>query len=168
MQELFQNYPLTNYTFDSKNYFAIVDFTRRVKVDEFLSDVSFIYDKYSIKEGEKPEDVSYRFYGTSKLHWVILITNKIIDHEDEWCLPYDQIVKIARKKYTNIFAVHHYVDADGYVVNEPEVEDTVHGPYPVSNLEYEVSENEKKRTVNILRPELVNLFVQEFKKVIQQ
>ena len=160
----FNSYPLTDYSFDSKNFFYIVDFTARVKILDYLTSSDFIYDSYSIKDGERPEDIAFVQYGSSNLHWVILMTNQIIDPQEDWCLKYQDVVEITKRKYPDIYAAHHYVNSDGLIVdNQPSnIVDVI----PVSNLEYEVAENEKKRLIKLLKPSLVSQFVNDFQKAI--
>ena len=39
-----------------------------------------MFDKYEVTDGEKPEDVSMKFYGgTPYHHWVVLSMNNIKD-----------------------------------------------------------------------------------------
>lgn len=170
----FDSFPITDYSFDSKNYFLITDFTSRVKVNKFLTSTSFVYDSYDLLDGERPEDVAYKFYNTTQLHWVLLLVNDIIDPYDDWCLSSDSVTAIAKKKYSNIFATHHWVNDKGFVVDSPYLGiegtsiliDPVSGPFPVSNLQNDTDINEKKRTIKILKPQLVNTFVSEFRKAI--
>ena len=60
------------------------DIIRRVKLRSNIADNIFSYDPYDIKDGERPDILAHQFYdGTSKLAWVILITNEIHDlYED--------------------------------------------------------------------------------------
>lgn len=160
----FNLYPLTDYSFDKKNFFYIVDFTARVKILDYLTSSDFIYDTYSVGEGERPEDIAFTQYGSSSLHWIILMTNEVIDPKEDWCLKYQDVVSIAKRKYADIYAVHHWVDSDGLIVdrNDLNITDVI----PVSNLEYEVAENEKKRLIKLLKPSLVSQFVNDFQKAI--
>ena len=53
----------------------MTDITRRARI----SDQSVIYgasfDYYDIKDTERAEDIAHRYYGDSKLHWIILMIN---------------------------------------------------------------------------------------------
>lgn len=160
----FNYYPLTDFSFDKKNFFYIVDFTSRVKILDYLTTSDFIYDSYSVKEGERPEDIAFTQYGSSGLHWIILMTNEIIDPQEDWCLKYQDVVEIAKRKYADIFAVNHWVNSDGLIVDQNDL--NILDVIPVSNLEFEVAENEKKRLIKLLKPSLVSQFVNDFQKAI--
>ena len=43
-----------------------------------------LFDKYDVKEGEKPEDVAFKWFGDPELHWVILMTNNVTDRYYDW------------------------------------------------------------------------------------
>jgi hypothetical protein len=60
--------------------------------------------------------------------------------------------------------VHHYYDTElGYIVDEGFSNTT----NPVSNYEYETEENDAKRTVKVLDPELITTIEQEFDSLIR-
>lgn len=67
-------------------------------------------------------------------------------------------------KLNNQYNVHHYEDGVGFVVNE--VNENVYGEsfpgYPVSNYEYEVRENEKKRRIKLISPGLMSTILKNF------
>lgn len=67
-------------------------------------------------------------------------------------------------KLNNQYNVHHYEDEQGHVVNE--VNENVYGEskpsYPVSNYEYEVRQNEKKRRIKLISPSLLSTILKNF------
>jgi hypothetical protein len=71
--------------------------------------------------------------------------------------------KFITKKYgsANIYATHHYEDANKY-----EVDSDASGATAVSNYIYEETLNDSKRTIRIMQPEFVNLVVDEFKRLL--
>ena len=73
--------------FDMKNdgnYKLLPDILRRVKQRNAIKDGQFVFDNYDVKDGEKPEDIAYKWFGDAELHWVILMTNDITDRYYEW------------------------------------------------------------------------------------
>ena len=62
-------------------------------------------------------------------------------------------------------ATHHFYDPTiGYIVDENYSPSTV----AVTNYEYEVSENDKKRTVKVLNPDYLSLVVRQFETLIRE
>ena len=39
---------------------------------------------YTIKEGYKPEDVAYAYYGSTDYTWLVMMSNNIIDPYHQW------------------------------------------------------------------------------------
>ena len=42
------------------------------------------FEKYSVKDDERPDQVAYDFYNDSNLDWVFLTTNNIVNVRDQW------------------------------------------------------------------------------------
>ncbi|GAH23493.1 unnamed protein product, partial [marine sediment metagenome] len=57
-----------------KDYFNLA----RVREDIFKEDT--LYNEYYVKNGERPDQISYEKYGTEAFYWVILQVNDIIDY----------------------------------------------------------------------------------------
>lgn len=157
----FENFPLINYSLDGGvTGFTMTDIFRRVvaQTQNILTATS--YDEYDIQDGETPEILADKFYNDTKLYWVILVANEILDPRYDWPLPQQSLNAFITDKYGagNENTVHHYVNSDG---------DWVHSSYAgaktaVSNTDYETDLNEDKRRISILQPRFVPLFVEKF------
>jgi len=117
---LFENFPRIAYTLDDGATEQVVKdiFKRAILSKEFQNNNSY-YETYEVLGGETPENLSFRFYGTSELHWLILLTNNIIDPRFEWPLSQDNLIKQTQDKYgseRDIFTVNRAVNAKGYQV----------------------------------------------------
>ena len=42
------------------------------------------FEKYSVRDDERPDQIAYDFYNDSNLDWVVLTTNNIVHVRDEW------------------------------------------------------------------------------------
>ena len=161
----------------SSTYVTAKNIFRRMKIRDDLKSVFSVFDKYEIDDGDRPDTVARDFYGKSNLDWVVLITANIINVRDEWPLSDKEVYDFTVSKYglTEVNNIKHYetkkitnsrgvvvlrsgeiVDA-GFTINYYDGGDitttpsnTVRG---VTNYEYEVRENQKKRSIDILRPE---------------
>lgn len=110
----FNKYPLTEYSSDGYTL-PIVDITRRCNIiDEFKQNTSE-FSTYTIRDGERPEDVSMKFYGTPFLHWVIMLYNNIIDPYYDWPMSSTQFDKYILRKYADPFTVKQYVLSNGAI-----------------------------------------------------
>jgi hypothetical protein len=157
MTAYFDQFPKTYYTFDNVNATLITNFMARVAVSDELKNNVMLYDPYTIIDGETPEMVADRVYGDPFLHWVILLTNEIVDPRYDWCLSQNNLVSMCESKYTNMYGIHHYEDQDGYIVDS-----NFPGAVSISNYDYEDLLNEQKRTIVIMNQNLVQEFIKEF------
>jgi len=116
----FENFPSIAYTLDDGASEQVIKdiFKRAILSKEFQNNNSY-YETYEVLGEETPEQLSFRFYGTSELHWLILLTNNIIDPRFEWPLNQDNLVKQTQDKYgseRDIFTVNRAVNTKGYQV----------------------------------------------------
>ena len=60
----------------------VVDITRRAKLSDSIANTNYL--PYTIKEGMRPEDVAYLYYGDAELAWLVLLANNILDPYTQW------------------------------------------------------------------------------------
>jgi len=116
----FEKFPLFQYTLDDgASAQTLPDILRRIKISEELKKNNSFFDQYDIKDGETPEIVAQNWYGDSNLHWIILLSNDIIDPRFDWPMSYYNLVEFCKGKYgpANINKLHHYVNLNEYIVN---------------------------------------------------
>ena len=116
----FEKFPLLPYTLDNKKTFQLVpDILRRIKLSSEITQSGTFFDQYDVKDGETPEIVAQNWYGDSNLHWVILLSNDIIDPRFDWPMSYNNLVEFCNGKYgaVNINKLHHYVNLNEYIIN---------------------------------------------------
>ena len=174
--EYFETFPKIYYDIAGNgNYKLITDILRRFKVRNRIQEDPVMFDKYEVTDGEKPEDVSMRFYGTPYHHWVILSMNNIMDRFYDWPLSQIDFQTYIAEKYTNPDGIHHYeiTQSSGSTSKLDyshlvEVNSDTSGASSVSNREYEQRLQDNKRLIKILRPEYLSEFIEEFKRIIQR
>ena len=67
-------FPISN-----KEYVLAKNFFRRFKISDSAFENAVYFNKYTISDGERPDLIAKKFYGTPELDWVILLTNSIIN-----------------------------------------------------------------------------------------
>jgi hypothetical protein len=198
--DFFSDFPKIGYSLDDNaTQQVVVDILKRVIVQKEYQENASYYEEYDIKHGETPEEVSFRFYGTTSLHWIILMVNNIIDPRFNWPMSEENLVKQVESKYggeNNIFTLNRAKDAKGYQVEtffilseesthkEPirliyeGLEDSINTPVIYqqsetiadfeSNYEVESQKNEKLRSIKIIKPEIVQDIVTNYKQLISK
>lgn len=81
---------------------VVKDITRNARIKkEVLSNIS-LYDEYDIVDGETPEIISEKFYGTPEYHWVIMIANEKYNHISDFPLQETYLQKHIATYYNPI------------------------------------------------------------------
>ena len=161
------------------NYKLLPDILRRVKQRSAIKQGQFVFDNYDVRDGEKPEDVAYKWFGDAQLHWVILMTNNITDRYYQWPLTQPQFQEHLTDKYGagSEDAVHHYektTDSGRTSSNGPsdyshKVECNSDDGIPdiITNRQYEQRLQDKYRSIRLLDRQYLNTFVEEFENLIK-
>lgn len=93
-------YDLTKPGSNTVNIIVVKDIVRRVKLNSNVASSVFSYDEYDIQEGERPDILAHQFYNSSKLAWIILLTNEIHDVYDDWPRTERELRNMINKKYS--------------------------------------------------------------------
>ena len=116
MSNYFRRLPNLDYPSLLKNRESNTDFVqtknlfRRAKIREDLFANFMQFDKYEIIGDERPDNVAEKVYDNPNLDWVVLMSNNIIDINNEWPLPQLQLNSFLNNKYTpqELVSIHHY------------------------------------------------------------
>jgi hypothetical protein len=141
--------------------FLMTDITRNIRFrKEVLANIT-VYDYYDIVDGETPEVISDKIYGTPEYHWVIMLANDLYDYRSDFPMTYTALQQYVTDKYGSAAdSIHHWQDPTGkYVVDQ-----TYSGATSVSNRQYEETVNETKRRIKIVSPTLIQKVLKNYKE----
>jgi len=172
----FKGFRRIQYGFDKRNFKDVTDIMSRIKVRDKIINEASLYNKYDVKSGETPENIAFKHFGTTQLHWVILLTNNIQDRYYDWPMSEQEFELFITDKYSNPDGIHHYEitqssgkqsgnGPDDYT-HKIEVNSTVSGANSVLNREYKSRLQDKKRLIKLLDPEFLPQFLREFNELI--
>jgi len=172
----FSRFPLMVYDVKgNEDYKLLPDILRRVKIRSGLRAGSFLFDKYDVRDGERPEDVAFKMYGDAELHWVILMTNDVTDGYYQWPLSQPQFQEHITDKYGagNEDAVHHYEKTqDSGPTSSTDFSHLVEcnegdeGFGIISNRDYEYRKQDEYRQIRLLDKRFLDSFLEEFDNLI--
>ena len=168
----------------SQNYLLVKNLFRRCKLRDDLQNVFTVFDKYEIVEGARPDTVAEEFYGSAELDWVVLMTAGIVNARDEWPLSDKEIYDYALDVYgDNLNDIHHYetkeikyqngklilpkgktVDSTFTIPDPDDYTLTLNPVAGISNYEYEVIKNNKKRSIYLLKPGYLQQFLNDMRQ----
>lgn len=174
----FSRFPMMVYDVKNNgNYKILPDILRRVKQRNAIASGQFIFDNYDVKNGEKPEDIAYKWFGDAQLHWVILMTNNVTDRFHQWPMSQPQFQKFLEDKYDNPDGIHHYeiTKSSGKTSSSGpndyshlvEVNSDTDNASSISNREYEERLQDKYRSIKLLNQRFLSDFLEEFDKLIK-
>lgn len=174
----------------SYDYVRVKNLFRRAKIrDDFFQNAT-TFTKYKITGEERPDQVAEKIYGSPTYDWVVLISNNILNVRTEWPLSDSEFSDFLSRKYTEaeLSAVHHYettliTDSKGKMIVPAGniVDSTFTVKYydggtslmvtknpvkTVSNYEYEIQQNDKKRNIYVLRPRYLQTAVDDMRRIM--
>jgi len=190
------DYPsLLNSRESNTDYVQTKNLFRRVKIREDLFSNFMQFDRYKVQGDERPDTVSENVYGKSTLDWVILLSNNIIDIKNEWPLTQLQLNEFLNEKYTpqELVSIHHYETLElrdnknqlilpaGITVDENFNMEYMSGGQirstnslvdgrpikAVTFFDHENELNDRKRNINVLKPEFLGVFIKEFERIMK-
>lgn len=170
----FERFPLIPYdSVGNGNFKYVTNLLKRVGVRAKVRTNISVFDTYEVKEGETPEMIADKLYDDPELHWVVLLMNDISDRYHQWPLNHNQFIAHINDKYSNIDAVHHYeieqTSGDTTLKINIGTDNTEHsGATAITNYEYEVAEEDKKRKIRLLDPEYIEAFIVEYQNLMNE
>ena len=94
----------------NQDYTTIKNIWRRPKLRQDIANAITAFNYYQIKDGERPDQIAEKVYGDPELDWVILITNNIINLNEEWPLDNNSFYNYLIEKYgteEKLQEIHH-------------------------------------------------------------
>lgn len=215
MAKYFNYFPKEYYYLNdnSSSLDVVTNITSKFKFDDDFKNNTVVYYEYEVQDGETPEIVAHKLYGSTERHWIILSLNDIVNPQTDWPIKQNSLLKIIDKKYqaaeyanssttgagttwadTNIHSYYKVetqtnnlnqkkfidkiqIDANTYAnVTSSSESYTLQSGYSITlditketktYLEYEIEQNDNKRTIKILKDEFIDSVEEEFKRVIR-
>jgi len=175
------------------SYTEVKNLFKRVKLSNKLFQDLTNFTKYQIVGDERPDNVANKIYNNPNYDWIILLSNNIINIQDEWPMSNRTFELYMNKKYgvTNYDNIHHYESIevkdssnnytvlkkglevpsdysitfyDGALGRMSTVTDTNVG---VTNYEYESKIQDDKRNIFLLRSDLIQTVVRDIKSLME-
>jgi hypothetical protein len=172
----FERFPTGQYIQPgTQTYKLVSDLFRRIKIRDKVKDVASLYSEYFVTNGERPEHIAQKHFGSPMLHWVILITNSVTDAYYEWPLSFQAFEEYVSSKYANPDAIHHYEKVQSSGPTESinyshliECNSTDVGAQSVSNREFEQREQDRISRIKLLNPAYLPMMIEEFERLMNE
>ena len=187
---MIKNLPDLLYNFSSKpidpDFLLVKNIWRRAQIlTEFKNQV-LLFTEITVQDGERPEDIATRYYGNPFYNWTILIANDIVDYYAQWPKSVTQLQEFSNQKYENAQATKHYITTEvkdsagniivpaGKIVPQNYQVTYFNGTTTVtsspvasvSNAQYEIELNNEKQRIQIVRPNIIEDFVETYNQIL--
>ena len=159
--------------------------------NDIFQDLTF-FTKYQVKGDDRPDNVAYSLYNDASLDWVILLSNNIINVQNEWPMSQADLDRYLLDKYGNheaLYGTHHYetqevknssgvtivkegltVDSDfsvtfyDYMMDSLETKSNI--TTVVTNYEYEIEIENDKRNIFVLKSRYLNVVKDDLEEIM--
>ena len=173
-------------------YNTVKNLFKRARIrDDIFSDLMY-FTKYKIVGDDRPDQVAYKLYGDSRYDWVVLLSNNVMNVASEWPMSQVSFYNYMIRKYGNelkFYDVHHYEtkeirDSIGRIVTRAGLEvpkdyvvsyydaelegqvTTTDSTVSFSNYDYEVSLENDKRNIFVLKPEFLSVIKNDLDEIM--
>lgn len=166
----FKNFPTLLYPFYINGQVVgkvVKDITLNVRVIKSVLANITLYDEYLMQDGDTPEIIAEKMYKDPNLHWTIMLVNDRYDYINDFPVPDSILEQVVLEKYGagnrnaihNLYGRLHYEDAFGNIVDS-----SAAFAVPVTNYDYESRLNEEKRSIKLISPDLIHVFVTDIQE----
>ena len=175
------------------NYTQVKNFFKKGKLREDLFQDLTVFEKYSVKGDDRPDNVAFEIYGDANLDWVVLLSNNIINIHNEWPLNQQAFETYLLDKYgtlAKLDEIHHYesnevkdmsgiiifpkgvrVSAAQSVSYYEQLSEEVITVNPISkavtNYQYEQKVNDDKRNIFLIKPIYLNVVFDDLEEMME-
>jgi len=179
MANYFSSIPNVDYDINGtepNQFRSVTNIMQRVRFKPSVLENITDYYPYYVREGERPDIVSFNTYGTVAYSYLILLINNIVDPLFDWPLPSRQFENYIIEQYGSVSAAqstnkYYYqivraeVARTGVSERVPEykiiVDQTTYNSLDASvrsaqNVyDYEVEQNDNKREIKLINPDFI-------------
>ena len=190
MANYFSSIPNVDYDINGtepNQFRSVTNIMQRIRFKPSVLENITDYYPYYVREGERPDIVSFNTYGTVAYSYLILLINNIVDPLFDWPLPSRQFENYIIEQYGSVSAAqstnkyyYQFVRAEvartGVSERVPEykiiVDQTTYNSLDASvrsaqNVyDWETEQNDNKREIKIINPDFIQDIDYEVKKTL--
>jgi hypothetical protein len=98
----FQQLPKIQYTDFNGNYLLLTNLLVRANIIPKLLANPLLFYSYELQEGDTPEIVASKYYGTVDDFWLVMFANQLLDPQWDWPLTYQNFNSYIVDKYGSL------------------------------------------------------------------
>jgi hypothetical protein len=105
----FNTLPKVVTTDNNNNSIVLTNLLARVNVIPGLLKNPLLYYSYDVQEGETPEIIASKYYGSPDNFWIVMFSNQLLDPEWDWPLSYANFSAYIVDKYGSASAAQSQI-----------------------------------------------------------
>jgi hypothetical protein len=176
------------------DYIRVKNLFKKGEIREDIFQNLAFFEKYKIIGDDRPDNVAFEVYEDSKLDWVVLLSNNVLNIQSEWPLPqtdFDRFVLDKYGDYNTLYnGIHHYEteevkNSQGVTIVPAglQVDSSYSVSYydffieqqittgnisiPVTNYEYEEKVENDKRNIFLLKKDYVGIILNDMEGIME-
>ena len=190
MSNYFYTFPTVPYDADGtmpNKYQTVRNIMNRIKIKESIKSDIAAYYPYLVQEGERPDILSFKYYGSVSYAYLILLFNNIIDPQFDWPLNTIDFENYIIAKYGSVSAAYDerkfYYQIIRAEVPKTEtrdrqeevkfiVDETTYNALALASrkkvtaYDYETQLNDNKRHIKLINRDLIEDVDQQYKQAM--
>ena len=100
---------------NNEKYRVVTNVLQRVAFRKRLKSEGDLYVEYNMKDGDKPEIIANKLYGSTKFHWVVLLFNDILNPYNEWVKETSTLERNIKNRYKGVpVFVNEVTEEEGF------------------------------------------------------
>ena len=174
------------------DYIRVKNLFKRAKIrEDIFQDITY-FTKYKVNANDRPDNVAKEVYGDENLDWLVMLSNNIINLENEWPLTqssFDSYVLSKYGSYENLYNIHHYettqiLNSKGDIIIEKGIEVTKNFSITfydnnlgqeviannvtdsISNITYEERIQDEKSNIYLLDKRYISLVLNDLERIM--
>lgn len=104
MDTYFSKFQIINY-----DGHPVRNITQRAVVLNSVYSNPLLYYPYDVRQYERPDNISDRYYNDEYMSWILLLTNKVIDPYYDWYMDQETFEQFLIKKYGSLYSATNKV-----------------------------------------------------------
>ena len=99
MSKYFNYFPQTLYQLTQNSADIALKLTARFNFEKTFKENTAVSYEYDIQDGDTPEIIADKLYGSPERHWIVLMFNDIVDPQVDWPLDQRTLIQFIESKY---------------------------------------------------------------------
>jgi len=169
----FTKFPQITYNIDGtpNNNVLVLNIIHNARFIKKLFSNLLIFYPYHVKEGETPEIIASKLYGSPLYFWVVCLANNIYNIWTDWPLSYEALQAWLIKNYGSVAiaqtTVDHYQDQYGATIDyQTYLNNIDNGATVVYADQQAYNINEGKKLIRLVDPKYVTQIENELDQIL--